>query len=80
MLFNFDLFIAILAIIVFGGLSAYTIYIILPIKLIQCFRPSNIRLIDKLKLLVLMRLMRFSSVGAASQKNYNSFINRCRIK
>jgi hypothetical protein len=37
MLFNFDLLIIILAIIIFGGLSAYTLYIIFP----TLFKSSN---------------------------------------
>lgn len=64
MSFNLDLFINILAIIVFGGLTAYTIYIILPIKFIQFFTPTNISFFDKFQLVLLMR---FTNINTAAQ-------------
>lgn len=60
MLFNFNLFIEILAIIVFGGLSAYTLYIILPTS----FRSSIEGLNNKFKI----AFLRLSFAGTVSTR------------
>jgi hypothetical protein len=60
MLFNFDLFIIILAYIVFGGLSAYTLYIIFP----TLFKSSIERFFNKFKI----ALIRLSFAGTISTR------------
>lgn len=59
MFFNLDIFIFILAIIVFGGLFAYTIYIILPINFIQFFSSPELSFFEKMYFFILIRLVNF---------------------
>lgn len=58
MLFNFDLMIVVLAIIVFGGLFTYTFYIIFT----TVYSPFKLGLSNKFKL----ALIRLSSIGTVS--------------
>jgi hypothetical protein len=69
MLFNLDLIITILAIIIFVGLSAFTIYIILPISFISSI--SNIKANEGFFTKFNLALIRLSSIGTISVRANN---------
>lgn len=67
MLFNLDFMIVILAIIVVGSLSAYTIYVIFPVY----FKPINVSFSNIFNFLALYRL---SSIGTVSPNDRSTSV------